>query len=404
MRSILLGLVLCLSVAATACGSSDDPSGGGGSGGGNGGSGGSGASGGSGGGGGSGGSGGDEVCVPLDGEPLDVPEGVWTWVDIEGARCRDGSPTGVGVYRNPEASRLVIYLQGGGACFNVLSCSTNRQAFDGDDFRTVPLNGVLNLSDTNNPLADSSFIYVPYCTGDVHAGSAEGVDVFGGLEDQAFVGHDNIGLALRQIVPTFGDVEQVVLTGESAGGFGTWLNYEQVSEAFCREDVVLLDDSGPPQSAPYLATCLQDRWRALWGLDETLPADCTACAPDQGGVTALASHIAETYPDGRFGLISSTEDSTISLFFAFGVDDCADLGGSDFPDTVKGTEAFKTGLIALRDEVFDPAPNMTTYFIEGTQHTWIGRAGWETTSVGESLLVDWVSALVEGPTPEAVGP
>ena len=93
-----------------------------------------------------------------------------------------------------------------------------------------------------------------------------------------------------------------------------------------------------------------------------------------------------------------------SVWFAFGVNDCADLGGSNFPDTVAGGEAFQEGLVTLRTEVFEPTPNMTTYFIPGTQHTWIGRANWGTTTVGDTLLVDWVRDLAEGPTPAAVGP
>ncbi|WP_373048373.1 pectin acetylesterase-family hydrolase [Vulgatibacter sp.] len=377
----LVVLTLC-ALAATGCGTEDDDGGAGGAGG-------------------SGGSGGAGACVPLAGAPLDVPEATWTWVPIEGNRCRDGSETGIGVYRDPAATRLVIYLEGGGACFNQLSCSTNPANYDETRLGTS-FGGVLDPEDAANPLAGSSFIYVPYCTGDVHAGSAESANVPRGPEGQAFVGHDNIARALERIVPTFGEVDQVVLTGISAGGFGTWLNYEQVSEAFCREDVVLLSDSGPTHPAPYLATCLQERWRGLWNLDETLPAGCTACTADGGDVTGLADYLADTYADGRFGLISSTRDETISLFFSFGADECANLDAG-FPNTVAGAAAFATGLAELVEVFLVPQENATAYVIDGTQHTWIRTSLYDTT-VDETALVDWVAALVDGPIPTEVMP
>src|SRR5512132_963190 len=52
--------------------------------------------------GGAGGSG--PVCPPagpFDGDELVAQPKQWTWVDIPGAKCRDGSPTGIGVRLNP---------------------------------------------------------------------------------------------------------------------------------------------------------------------------------------------------------------------------------------------------------------------------------------------------------------
>ncbi|MEM6289248.1 MAG: pectin acetylesterase-family hydrolase, partial [Bacteroidota bacterium] len=51
--------------------------------------------------------------------------GAWTWIDVEGSVCRDGSATGIGVRLQDGADDLVIYLEGGGACFNGVTCATN---------------------------------------------------------------------------------------------------------------------------------------------------------------------------------------------------------------------------------------------------------------------------------------
>jgi hypothetical protein len=300
----------------------------------------------------------------------------------------------------------VIYLEGGGACFNQLSCATNPKTFGAANFGSMVFDGILGVDDPANPVGDASFVYVPYCTGDVHAGSAAGASVPRVDGTQDFVGHDNVAGALERIVPTFEGVEQVILTGISAGGFGTWLNYEQVADAFCRDDVVLLSDSGPPQAAPFLASCLQQRWLDLWGLAETLPAGCTDCSPEgeNGGVVHLPTYLSEAYPDARFGLVSSLRDNVIGMFFAFGLDECAAIDAAGLPDTTRGVNTFEEGLVALRDDVLAPLPGVTSYFLTGVKHTWTGDATWAETTSGEVLLVDWVRAVVEGPIPDAVNP
>lgn len=54
--------------------------------------------------------------------------GSWIWIPVEDSLCRDGSTTGVGVRILPDASALMIYLQGGGACYDAKSCEQNANA------------------------------------------------------------------------------------------------------------------------------------------------------------------------------------------------------------------------------------------------------------------------------------
>src|SRR5690349_14903977 len=68
--------------------------------------------------------GGDDDDTGDDGSSAfpDVEEGTWTWIPIEGSRCMDGSETGIGVNLRRDSGKLVIMYEGGGACFNELSC------------------------------------------------------------------------------------------------------------------------------------------------------------------------------------------------------------------------------------------------------------------------------------------
>src|SRR5688572_12467677 len=54
--------------------------------------------------------------------PISVEDGIWTWVPFSDALCADGSTTGLGIHRNGDDKTLLLYLQGGGACWDAESC------------------------------------------------------------------------------------------------------------------------------------------------------------------------------------------------------------------------------------------------------------------------------------------
>ncbi|HTM19647.1 MAG TPA: pectin acetylesterase-family hydrolase [Kofleriaceae bacterium] len=346
------------------------------------------ACGGSGSGGGDGGAadatpGGDARTI---GEP-----GTWTFVPVEGSACMDDSPTGIGINLGT-TGKLVIYMEGGGACFNNFTCSgvAHPDGFNGADLDSVATEygdrGLFNRADPDNPFRDWSYVFLPYCTGDIFAGSNP--DGFGGRNQ---VGYQNVGAWLDVLVPAFSDVTQVVLTGSSAGGFGALYNFDRVQTAFGATEVTLLDDSGPPMGDAYLAPCLQTQVRTLWNLDATLPADCVNCVDELGGgLVNSATYLADKYPDRRFGLISSTTDGVIRLFFGWGYPDCASPSGN-LPAAL-----FTEGLANLRDEVLAGKDNFKVYSIDSGQHVWLlGTTMGATLSAGTSLA-RWVTDLVDG--------
>ena len=151
-------------------------------------------------------------AIPTDaGAPLAVPQG-WSYYAISGAMCRDGSPAGIYVHRGT-ANKLFIYLEGGGACSSPTFCSHNpaavSQAFPGgaqtqgqtiggslgsvtggpyqapyvptaaSGLTAAYSPGIFDFTNTANPVKDWSGVYVPYCTGDVHFGTADNVTIPG---------------------------------------------------------------------------------------------------------------------------------------------------------------------------------------------------------------------------------
>jgi len=357
----------------------------------------------------------------------------WTWVDVPGAVCRNGSATGFAVNLGSATDKLMIFLEGGGACFNELTCAMTPEAFTAstasdwikgsDVAATQPSAGILNRMDANNPVKDWSFVYIPYCTGDIHAGAnpAGNLADAGVTGTQHFVGYTNVGFDLQRIVPTFPSLSQILLTGISAGGFGAAANYIQVSRAFGSTPVTLLDDSGPAMESPYFPTCLASQTTALWNLDQTALADCGSdCQGDPSTVFLdYAVHLGSAYPDRKLALIEATEDTTIAQFFGFGQNNCAQA-----LDPIAGPE-FTDGLIDLRQKLASE-PNWGSFFFAGTDHTSLsdspGGANFDTNSTtnantsadlgdggledgasipadpdaGTILLTTWVANLVAG--------
>ena len=325
---------------------------------------------------------------PITGTPAED----WTWVGFSDSKCRDGSPTGVAVNINPASTKVMMYLEGGGACFNAITCGANKSKFGAAEFaqwKNRTLAGLMDRKDAANPVKDWSFIYVPYCTGDVHAGNNPAGTVSGIADKQAFVGYANVGLYLKRIVPTFTNATQVLLTGISAGGFGAAANYVQVAQAFGSVPVDMLDDSGPLMQSPYVAQCLQDNFKSLWALDTTFISTCGAdCATDPNFMLSYLKHVAKTYPSRKFGLMDSVADGTITNFFGFGAANC-----TNFAQVSEAT--FTAGLQDIRTQL-STSTNFGAYYFPGSDHTSLGSGVYDTRTVASTKLSDWVTAFVGG--------
>lgn len=321
-------------------------------------------------------------------KPIEAPEKTWTWVPFEDAHCANGSPTGIGVSLSSTSSHVLIYMMGGGACWNELTCYVLKSAvniesgFGATEFDAVApyLNGSLfDRNDPDNPLADASFVLVPYCTGDLHAGANAQAE-YGGKKT-LHVGFQNMAAYLSRLSATFPTANHVLLSGSSAGGFGATFNWIATSEAFAAARVDLLDDSGPPLPPPYLSESLEGQWRAAWNLNATLPSDCAECMTD---ISALVDYHAMKMPNSRSGLLSFTQDGVIGQY----------LG-------ISGAQV-EEGLSVLAGAMAQ-YPNTKFYYTTGTDHVLLGKE--QDISQNGVSLKKWIAALwTDDPTWDSVKP
>jgi len=323
--------------------------------------------------------------------PLPTTKG-WHWVDIEGSKCMSGLQTGVYLrYAASNATKLAVYLNGGGACFNEVTCATASSSAHPGVPQTA---GEFDNNDERNPLRDYIWLNVPYCTGDVHLGDVE--STVAGVKHH-FYGRTNIALIMERAKATWPELTDVVVTGESAGGFGAFANYPFIRSHWPRARGVMIDDSGPVIDDEALAPCLQAAWRRDWDLNNALPAGCP-CISDAGNMSSGWVWFKTQNPRDSIGLISSIHDSVISMFYSFGEVPKGTRCPSALPAIYDKLEG---GLHRLSDQ------GIPVFMLPGGQHTHTGsKSSFYTTEVSNVKMYEWIAQLIDPnrPDPPSVVP
>ena len=178
-----------------------------------------------------------------------VPPAFGEWIQYEppGAVCANGSPYKFFANFSRASSNVVVYMEGGGACWDYASCTgsgvrsaANRDGIpDGYADALTELLGLrfsagdvyplLNDDPSVSPMSDWNKVFLPYCTGDVYSGSrvVTYTDPDGQGDDVEFhhVGHDNVMAAIDMLAAMFPDIPRLLVGGCSAGGSGAMNNY-----------------------------------------------------------------------------------------------------------------------------------------------------------------------------------
>jgi len=344
---------------------------------------------------------------PLEtsGAPLSAPDRTWTYVEFPDSRCRDGSKAGLSVRLNSASKKVLIYLEGGVYCFDATTCALNPSNVNDTLFnsaKSAPSAGIFDLRNEQNPVRDWNLVYVPYCTGDAMGGTkTTPTDVPGGPSKQWFVGRLNLEKFLQRIVPTFPEPSDVLLTGMSAGGSAVLMNMVLVQRAFAKLKVRHINDSSlPPLSKAMLSECLQTKLRTLWGLDQSLLAECGDSCPDHDDYwQAHSLFLARTFADRPSGFIDAVEDSMMRAVAGVGARDCT---GSLLFDSVAAAP-FRAELLLYREKLA-PFPRYSTFYPAGSQHTWLKDNSFYSGMAGKIRLVDWFSKIANGEVPGHAGP
>jgi hypothetical protein len=209
---------------------------------------------------------------PTETEPAPAAGAEWERIVPGGdCACADGSEFNFWV-RDADPAKVVLYLEGGGACFDATSCAFTNEQTTLYDWNISPdddpalRQGIFDFGHEGNPFADYSVVYVPYCTGDVHLGHL--TREYSPELTVEHVGAVNGMAALAYLAEHYSGAEQVVVVGESAGAIASPVYAGLVSDLLPDAQVtVFADGSGAYSDDPDLAAGIG----ALWGSSETMP-------------------------------------------------------------------------------------------------------------------------------------
>jgi hypothetical protein len=340
----------------------------------------------------------------------------WRWIPFDDAFCTDAtlvgnayqfgtSPTGLAInWGSISSTDVVVFLQGGGACWDFVTCGGARPlgvdkfASSGpfgptefaNDIYAAYSNSWIRRVNLPAALAEATIVFVPYCTGDVHAGDKvmTYTSPIIGLPAITWhhVGHANMEAFLRRLGATFTNPGKVVLAGSSAGGFGSLANYELFRAYWPDAKSYLVDDSGPPLAGDTIPPGTRDAWYASWNMGASLDGFCPGCRTD---MSQGLREIAARHPEDRVALLSYLQDDVIRGFFG-----TYTISPPSF--TPMPADTFETALRDLGTTVMAPSATQRYFFTLGTGHpTLLDPPAIATPSPG---LAEWLQLMLSDST------
>ena len=316
------------------------------------------------------------------------------WAKIpggEGTVCSQGGPYSF-YFRTASPDKLMVYFQGGGACWRYGNCDLGQQptydpAVDaGDDPKP---SGIFDLGNAGNPLADYSVLFLPYCTGDVHLGDKEAVysgAASPGAGDTGAArsvrihhnGYRNAMAAIEWASARVKAPSDVFVAGESAGAIATPFYADRLADRYPKARVVQLGDSGGGYRSPAVPGLLE-----AWGAIEVLRRFAFNVPSDTSAIRfeTLYTATARNHPTIRLAQVNTAEDETQVFFLA---------------------------QIGMPNAVLDPllernyadiraaSPAFRAFTASGKVHVILRRPQFYSLEAGGVRLRDWVAGLVAG--------
>jgi hypothetical protein len=322
-----------------------------------------------------------DTSVP---NPTEQPVYSTTWETVDApsdCMCADGSAFHFYV-REASPTKVLFYLEGGGACFSGEMCKSGSGTYSENIAPVSQLTdapGILDFENPENPFADYSVVYVPYCTGDVHSGNitkdyGNGVVV----QHKGFVNASN---ALDTMIKRFPDTTQLVVAGSSAGSFPTPVFAAMAGDQLPNADLkVFADSSGAVPDAMGFVV-------GNWGTLETLPdwPEIEGLTVDQFTPAYTFIKAAEHNPKITFLRHDYAFDPVLSQF--------AQMAGLS-PDNL--VSVMRTN----ESKIEATGANVANWISPGAEHTIAVRDELYTEEMNGVRFIDWLTAFVNG-KPEA---
>ena len=310
-------------------------------------------------------------------------------------------------HKRGKSKNLVLYFEGGGACWDSFSCSFPMSAGLPAQvpqlyMPQVPANsnpatydGIFNARHPANPVKDWSFVYIPYCTGDVHNGSAN--RFYANVGHPVFPlptyfpihhgGFDNFMVVLDWMRKNVDKPEQILVAGSSAGGYGASTNFPWVHKAFPTAKMAVLADAAQGVLSPAFDTAMPGR--NSW--NPQLPAWVFGNDVNQVASASILRTAALAQPKVRVGQFTTHFDHVQIQFY--GVSLWTNPALPSCPSTGVAASWNQNALASLAAAT--DAPNYRHYVAAGQYHTILRSANFYTEASAGVPFSAWTSALLK---------
>lgn len=290
--------------------------------------------------------------------------------------------------RGGSVNKVAIVFDGGGACWDALTCSIADQVFspvvdETETLLTEVGDGTGAYDNPENPLKDWFTVFIPYCSGDIHWGDS--VTTYGG-GDSGFPevtishkGRANVQSALDWVYENFEAPERIMVTGYSAGSYGSLGWAPHIIEHYPDSNVVQVGDCG---AGVITETFFQDSFPS-WNAADIVPTwvDGLDVPIEEIALSDFYINLSNHYPEQRFSQINTNNDENQRFFYEA-------MGGLDADWSPK--------MNASIDAIVAAAPTFRSYIGWGEQHVLSPYAEFYTMQVDGVRLRDWVADLIEG--------
>ena len=335
------------------------------------------------------------------------PRGEWTQIILDGEKwgtmCGDGTEYAVQVRLAPEGyplDRVLVALQGGGVCLFEADCksrianSPNLLNAQGDD--DLPLGGGIAGDSTDNPFANWTKIYLPYCNQDVFIGGGV-VETLGDLElprygaVNARAGVQVLRDILWQQMDAAGgdgfrpDRLIALFGGFSAGGYGALYNYHWMLDDLQWPRTAAFPDAGGALDNGEVAgvRSLGPVKIPVWGARPFLPPYCFKgdCAVGPVIYNAISPRLKQV-PEQQMLILSNQKDNT-------------QQGDAFFTDEAQWIDAMRSAYCSTKD-----LPGIQWYLTSESMdsvHVVSPRDAFFYGEVAGKRMVDWMWGAVTDP-------
>jgi hypothetical protein len=294
-----------------------------------------------------------------------------------------------------DPTRLVVYLYGGGGCWDAETCDPERSIRGQRETFTyvskieparhpARQSGILDIGHPDNPVAGYSIVAVPVCTGDVFLGDR---DVTYTLKTESgeirkftihHRGQTNTMAAMDWIRANFDSPREIFVAGSSAGALGTPLYASLLAQHYPMARVVGLGDDG----GSWGITATGGVNPGHWGIPEVLHRH-RGWEDSQASLRIEQLYItaAESAPNLKLYQFDHAHDARQRFYL--------ELADAEDPDVLRHIRANRR---TIRDKV----PEFRSFIVGGFLHTVLNGDRFYHYQSSGYCLRDWVAAIVAG--------